>query len=397
MQNKVLLFYGYALKNSGDMAITEGAIDLLLSRGCDIKLIMRYNKSNWEYKESVDYLKDRYSNEKIGFYESPFSLDRNKGLINQVINYCDGFLKIIGLKKANELVHMIQWADEVYFNGGNLLRCKSNIDYARLRALFYAVPYAIKYKKPYSILPNSCSTLNRIGRNYLEYVVKNAKFIFMREEESYFLFKKIFYKYCSKIILSTDLAYFINTEKDPNSNFKINKSTIAITLRAHGIGDIKELEAKEMERICCGVENLIQSLLENNHNVCIVVQTKKDKSISNLIHGRFQDYKKLSIMYERNPHVLRQYYSKVDLLIGMRLHSIILATSMGTPAVGYFMKEWGLKNPGLMKTLNLPFYDVVEDDISYSIISNLIQNRNDYAISMKANNQDLMNNLTAVL
>ena len=50
----------------------------------------------------------------------------------------------------------------------------------------------------------------------------------------------------------------------------------------------------------------------------------------------------------------------------MRLHSIILAMSTGTPAIGYFKKEWGLKNPGLLSSYGQKY--VFLDDANNSLL-----------------------------
>lgn len=395
MKNKALLLYGYALKNAGDMAITEGAIDLLLLKGYSIKLIMRYNKSNWEYKESVAYLQDRYKNEDIEFEEGPFTLDRNKSFGNQLSDYLDGVLKVAGLKKEKKFEELIKWADVIFFNGGNLIRCKNIIDYARLRAYFSFVPLAIKSGKPYCILPNSCSTINWFGRKYIGYIIKHAQWVFAREKESHSHLKKVFPEHGDKIILSTDLAYFINTEKDKKVTLAVLDKTVVFTLRAHGIGDIKQLNGEDKDKIWNGIESAIKYLLSKKYKVTIVTQTLKDKEISNEIYRKFQDYDNVNMLFELNPDKLRSFYSNIDLLIGMRLHSIILATSVNTPAIGFFLKEWGLKNPGLMRSLELPFFDVEEWKINESTIDELLQNRSIYSELINKNTEKLKTQLSS--
>jgi len=55
------------------------------------------------------------------------------------------------------------------------------------------------------------------------------------------------------------------------------------------------------------------------------------------------------IIEEYNVFELMNIYSNCDVLVGMRLHSIILALKVGTPCIGLFHENWGLKNPGLME------------------------------------------------
>lgn len=110
------------------------------------------------------------------------------------------------------------------------------------------------------------------------------------------------------------------------------------------------------------------------HNVIVVVQTEKDYETSQAFaikHG-------VKLIKSHNVLELIEVYRNVDLLLGMRLHSIILALSVGTPCLGLFYKQWGLKNPGMMSCFNMP-YKFWEDrptaeDIEQNV-QTLIQNK----------------------
>ena len=66
----------------------------------------------------------------------------------------------------------------------------------------------------------------------------------------------------------------------------------------------------------------------------------------------------------------------MDLLVGMRLHSLILALSKGIPCAGYFEKSWGLKNPGLLSMFGLPICFIGGILEMFIIdIFNLVENR----------------------
>lgn len=41
--------------------------------------------------------------------------------------------------------------------------------------------------------------------------------------------------------------------------------------------------------------------------------------------------------------------------VAMSLHAAILALSVGTPALGFFAEEWGLKNAGIMSEAGMPW------------------------------------------
>lgn len=69
----ICLIYGYSARNAGDLAITLGAIDVLKSLGCQVKLFSRYKYQQNDYIESERYLRERYGND-LEIFESPFFL-----------------------------------------------------------------------------------------------------------------------------------------------------------------------------------------------------------------------------------------------------------------------------------------------------------------------------------
>jgi len=378
----ILLVYGYGLKNSGDMAITEGAIDSLVARNCNIKVIMRYNKSNWEYKESIEYLYSRYNKHNVCFYECPFTLNRDSNLLKTVVNYLQGELITLGLFKAKQVEELVEWADYVFFNGGNLFRCNSFVDFARLKALFFPLDLAIKKKKPFSVLSQSAANINKAGKNKLKKIIQSSERVFVREAISYNKLVEIYPSLKGKFILGIDMAFYINKELDfMEKSTSFNNKVIAITIRTQGIGDINELEDNLKFSIINNIVKIASDLISTGYSIVLISQNVKDDEPTEYLYKKMKD--KVKIIKERNPQRLREIYSNVDLLIGMRLHSIILASVVGTPSFGYFIKEWGYKNPGLMDFLSLPYSYVDESNINYSKILEIIKKKDIYKSNMK--------------
>ena len=149
--------------------------------------------------------------------------------------------------------------------------------------------------------------------------------------------------------LNTDLAFFIN--------HGIKKETlltkkIAITTRSQTIGDINELSAEKKQLIKQTLQNVTSELLEKDYQVAFVVQTKKDRSFTHEIFSVFNTQgNKVEFFENYDPIELIKFYSTCDLLLGMRLHSIILALTAGTPCIGY-LKKLGLKTKVLLRLIN---------------------------------------------
>lgn len=370
----VSLIYGYSARNAGDFAITLGAVDLLLESGVSVKLFSRYCKKNKDFYDSKKLVNDRYG-DKVKVFESPFCLDREDSVFKTALNYFDGIMSLIGIKNNANFKRELLESDIVIFNGGNLFRCESFIDMARLSALMYPLQIAKKKNKPYLIFPQSSSNLNKFGKNKLLPILNGAKTVFFREKKSF--------EHISKLTSSDnfkqtiDLAFFINKDSLKQRN-DIKPNTIAITLRFHTVGDIAYLSERQIGHIFEQL-GLLVSTYNKQYSFVIVVQTDKDKELSQ----KFADEYSLELIKSNDPVELLEIYQSVHMLFGMRLHSIILALSVGTPCYGIFMKQWGLKNPGLMSYFDMPHFmlddDAKQNDEVIDTVSDILAKRSEYS------------------
>lgn len=363
----VSLIYTYGLRNCGDIAINLGALDILLSMGLKIKLFSRFDKNHPEYSENEKYLKSIYPD--IQYFEGPFKLNRKQNIFKRNMDNFQGLLTITGIRKDNKFIENFIDSDLVVFNGGNLFRSKIIADYLRLIGLMYPLKIASDYNIPYIIFPQSAYKIDFIGEVILKKYIKKCKHIWSRELLSYNYLKQKFN--ISNISQTLDLAFYISKNKMMNQkeleqyDFILNKKQskiIAITLRCETIGDLKKFNKYKIDKIFSVISNTINYLILKNYEIVFVIQTYKDRNTTYEFCKKYKVNNKIKIIEENNPVVLKKLYRNVDILIGMRLHSIILALSSGVPAIGYFDKDWGFKNPGLMEEFNLP-YKFIEDDI----------------------------------
>lgn len=388
----ISLIYGYSSRNAGDFAITLGAIDVLLECGVNIKLFSRYCAQNKDFHDSKKLIKTRYRNA-IHFYESPFCLDRTDSKLKTLINYADGALTILGLKRNKEFRKELLNSDVVIFNGGNLFRCHSFVDFTRLHALMYPLKLALN-KKPIIIFPQSASKLNKEGQKLLLPILQRAEMVYFREKESYSYIQKFISG--QNFLQSIDLAFFI--KKDGIVAAERFKNKIAITLRFHTVGDIQYLSSERILHIKTQIRKIVDTYRNGNEFV-IIVQTDKDEELSKDIASDLN----IEIYKSNDPIELLSIYKSCSILIGMRLHSIILALSIGTPCFGLFFNEWGLKNPGLMQYFHMPYMildnDKAVDTVHLDSISDLLSNRERYSVQLKniidSEHAKLLNNLSS--
>lgn len=391
----ISLIYGYSSRNAGDFAITLGAIDVLLECGVNIKLFSRYCAQNKDFYDSKKLIEARYGN-LIHFYESPFCLDRTDSKFKTLINYADGALTVLGLKRNTTFRKELLNSDVVVFNGGNLFRCHSFVDFTRLHALMYPLKLALNKKKPIIIFPQSASKLNKEGQRLLLPILQHAEMVYFREKESYNYIQKFISD--QNFFQSIDLAFFIKKNGIVTAERFQNK--IAITLRFHTVGDIKYLSSEKILHIKTQISKIVDAYRSNNDFI-IIVQTDKDEELSKDIASDLN----IEIYKSNDPIELLSIYKSCSMLIGMRLHSIILALSIGTPCFGLFFNEWGLKNPGLMQYFHMPYMildnNKAVDAVHMDSISDLLNNRDRYSMKLRSiidsEHLKLLNNLLCYL
>jgi len=358
-KKNIFLAYGYSQKNAGDIAICIGALDILIfDFKYNVTLLSRYHKRSLEYEESKEYFLKRYGDD-IKILPSPFYLEREATIIRQFYNYIKSAFNYIFSSRNNYLIKSVKQCDYVIFNGGNLLRCSSMQDYIRLIALDFPLKFARKYNKRYIIFPHSSAEINKIGEKIIFNMLVNAEKVFLRENLSYSSLKSRFK--LNNLSKSIDLAYFINKDNIIKQNF--NFKTIAFTFRALTVGDLLEMDQNQKNMI----HDKIALIINEFNSTCgltFVIQSLKDKEFTLKLKNIFEKtYNiKIDVFESYDPLELIKFYNNIDVLIGMRLHSIILATSVGTPCYGLFFDEWGLKNPGTLETFELPYCIIDKGD-----------------------------------
>ena len=389
MKKTITLAYVYSDKNAGDMAINLGAISLIneLWENCNLNLISRYSDNSFEFYKTKDYLEKILKNKSWEFYPSPFVLDREASKIRQFKNYMISFFKYIGNEKY--IKNIFEETDLFILNGGNLIRSENLNDFFRLIALSYPLKLSCRYSKDFIVFPSSTTKINKIGSFVFNKYFSKSKLFFTREEDSYTYLKNNFKKnkiFLNKIINSIDLAYFIDEKylNFCNNQLPSFQNHIALTFRVFEVGDIKEFTQSKKKNMLNNILDTIDYILGLGEKVVLVSQTEKDIYFTKQVYKKYEKNRNVSFLLLKDPLELRKIYSEVDLLIGMRLHSIILATSVGTPSIGIFDSNWGKKNPGTMKKFGLPYIMNLEGKWHiHQHIEDILRNRHAYSKKIK--------------
>lgn len=394
---KALFAYQYGMANAGDFAINIGSLDLLSEFYDDISILSKQTRNDPGFNESIKYINKYYPNYNV--IEGPFDLDR-KSFYKTFKSYTSGVLKypfyLIKGRYYDETIN----TNIVYLNGGNILRCASLTDYVRLFALVFPLKLAIKNDKPFVLLPHSTTSIDNRGKRLLKPLLNKAKLVFAREELSYELLKANFPK--ANIQKSIDSAFFIKDRDSVRNAYnkkysgEISSNTVCITMRKEDIGDIGELSSSVIDKIEETMVKLITDLLNQEHKVSLIIQTSKDLEFTKTIYNQFSN-DNISIIEEYDPLLLREIYRNSKCLYGMRLHSMILAMSVGTPVIGYFEKRWGIKNPGTLEQFNMPFSFIEDGNDLLSYMVQAMNNEKLMNIEIKRKKKLVIDNLREVV
>ena len=349
---KAFLVYCYSQKNAGDMAITMGAVDLLREYGYEVTIMSRYPEEAEDFRESTRMIKERYS-DSVTVIPCIFVLDRSATMAGKLMNYYRSMRVLTGNRYKRLLDDILQESDLVLFNGGNLLRSESVTDFLRLIALDFPLSRARKQRRPYVVLPQSSARINWIGKLFLRRMLGDASVVFVREKISYQALTSMFPNV--RFQQTLDAAFFIKAGCGEH-RAEVQRN-VALTFRAWSVGDMKEFGQDVKSRI---IEAYVSILKKNPGAACqyhVICQGKKDYEFSKQASDALSRELRQGVQlhYELDPVRLKALYSSMDFIVGMRLHSLILAFSVGVPGLGVFLREWGNKNPGMMQHFQMPY------------------------------------------
>ncbi len=391
--NKAFLAYQYGMANAGDFAINIGSLDLLDEFYDAITIVSKLTANDKEYIRNMEYLRKYYPD--FDIIQGPFNLNRGN-IFTTLKSYLIGSLKYPVLLNNGKYNNAVKNSNMLFLNGGNILRCESLTDYIRLYALLFPLRLARKHNLDYILLPQSTTSINRKGIKLLEPFLNKAKIVFAREDISYKKLKTNFPN--SNIVNSLDSAFFIKDRKMPGSDYEIKyhflavkKRNVCIALRKEDLGDIGELSDEKKQKIETAINNLANELLNNDFSLTFVVQTKKDKDFTQKIYKQFEINSEVMIIEEYDPLVLREIYRNSLCLFGMRLHSMILAMSVGTPVVGYFDQNWGNKNSGTLGQFGMPYVYIDQDVDLYPLFEEAQINKERMVIGIENSKKNFLN------
>lgn len=213
-----------------------------------------------------------------------------------------------------------------------------------LITLIFLVPFANWLKKPVVCFCVGVGPLNTYwGKRFAKLVGNRCRRIFVREKDSFGLMRKI--GVSKPMDVFADIA-FRNTPCSQERAAEImreqainkDRGLIGINVTAYGGTWLKGKEGKlNRQRLKEGLSMTIERLI-NELNIEVILLTTQIMDIpfaeEILAQVKYKDSVKLVSNKNYSNHELMGLMGQMDLFVGMRLHSLILAAAMEIPIVG---------------------------------------------------------------
>lgn len=369
---KILIPNATSPVNLGDQAMLEVLLRLVKSTHRNAKVTI-HSTDPQLYKQNTTYRVDHtlYS---WSVFSSEKWLVRVFRLMQLVVHYFGKKFRVnINLpfkdyNKMKDLINDYEKADLIIFAPGGYIRSKKGLTQTlnlfmqlflfELAKLFYAK----KIVAPISFGPFAYKWQGKIAAKALQ----GLDLVAAREKYSYKLMKD--YK-VSNLILSSDYALLL--KKKARKTNKGKRIVLGFTIRSwfqkKRQNDFEEAFTEAIRRFSIKANATIQPIAQVN----APKYGEDDVSSTKKIIAKIKN-KNVDVLKIKKPHTVKgalEAYSNIDLLLGMRMHSNILAAIQGTPFVAV---SYEYKTEGIMESLGVKQFCISCEEMTANKLTNLL-------------------------
>ena len=212
---------------------------------------------------------------------------------------------------------------------------------------------AIASRKPFSLGPQTVGPFNQKDTAWLaSKILKKAYKVFIRDEIS----KNVVKKYGVSTVLVTDIAFVLPYDREILIKSKDGRE---LGINVSGLlynGGYKKNNDYNLKIDYSKFVAAIITRLQRNYTIHLIAHVfsnclvEDDFAVCEKLHNKFPD----TILAPRfeSPMQAKSYMSKLDCLIGSRMHATIGAFSMGVPIIAV---SYSRKFQGLYSSLGYPY------------------------------------------
>jgi polysaccharide pyruvyl transferase WcaK-like protein len=355
---KRILYIGiFSASNIGDLVISDQIYNYLL------------NKKNVSINcmDFTTLKKIEFDNEDISIYENDDtnSINRNVKKIlskNNIIKKCyNKYLDLLASNTNSELYEnyksIIDDYDLICIGGGNLLMSASNNCWAfKINNLVKIAK--IKNKKIFIMSVGAGPILLNKSLKLYKETLELVDYITVRDEYSKQIIKNNL-KINKKVETSGDPAILLKNKNRKKEKEKWNDIHIAISVMPFGKKNFLNLPYyKDYEYYMNMYQNLIEYFYKKNNNFIFHLFSTEFSDYSAILELQTHILDKsecitqnnLKVVYVKSLTDLLNFYKKQDLLIGTRMHSLIIGYTQSLPIIAI---SWQNKVEGFMKYVDL--------------------------------------------
>lgn len=345
-------------------------------------LISRFNVVNIGDLAIANKLYEITSNyfdiDRINYFGSPYQFNDIHNVENNNYSKKESFKKIINKFRINKLVKKSNKSFDTYkkiidnyeviiIGGGNMIM-ELSLNYSSIDRFYDYAEIAKKKKKKLFAMDIGIGPFqNKRQKEYAVSALNKCDKITFRDDASLELFldnggkKEI-----ADVSIDPVFLYELDTKKNKNSDI----NNIGINLIN---SKLVSNDDKLFEKTAHSYIKLINNLLIDNSNVIHIFTTsKEDSSILNVLYNKFNNNNRVIINNINGFSELIKLYSVIDILIGTRMHSMIIAYSMKIPQIGL---SWQTKVD--------EYFELIDDKESLFNFYNFDKNINSINLSVR--------------
>ncbi len=342
--------------------------------------------------------------DKVDYTLYSWTVFSNTDIFVRVLKLIDLFIKYLavilgvtpyfGYRKTNELLADYKRADVIFFVGGGYLRANKGFTQI-LNALMQVlmIEFAKLFKAPKIVAPISFGPyaykwLEKVSVNSL----KPLDCVSVREKISY---DRLRNKGVKNLILSTDHALLLDgVDKSYNGHFTLG-FTIRKWLEAEKQRKFEKYYFLALRKFAKRHDVLVQPIIQvdcpqyGDHDYQLTADLSREL--------RKSQVKVNPIARPKTLEAAIDFYGKINMCLGMRMHSNILSAISNTPFLAIAYEH---KTEGICLDLNMANYlircELVNESNLYQLLEQLYRNFNDKKEDLKHSLEKLRERETAV-
>ncbi|OZU88241.1 hypothetical protein CIL03_11340 [Virgibacillus indicus] len=354
--------------NLGDLLIADILEEKLMNEHSVTKYSFNFVPDRFVIRRDTEIKRTRKKMKLKNFYNEYF---RKIGIIDKLHS-----LRVIRNIEKNkyltEFEESVKKCDFLVVGGGNAI-----FDLTRHSLSSYKFKKILSIAKKY----NKKSLITSIGigpfitKKQLEYTInslKDANFITVRDQKSFNYIKP---SLMEKVHLSIDPVFLLEKSSEVKGQRLEGKKVISLCIL--DLSQNKD-SVKKYNKYLQDLVEIILYLSEENYKVNLFSTEPRDYNAVYDVYEKVNAKSNVSVVNITNFKELIDLYSVTDLVIGTRMHSMIIALSQFIPVIGL---SWQDKVKEMFQMINSP-EDVIDiDDIENNmdtikkLVSNKIKNK----------------------